>query len=75
MEKGEARYILKTNKEDIYRITAIFKVETDIITIISASPIGRGGMFVTMSVSTFKTSVTLYILETNTTIWHEMPCA
>jgi hypothetical protein len=61
MEEGEARYILKTNKEDIYRITAIFKVETDIITIISASTIGRGGMFVTMSVSTFKTSITLYI--------------
>lgn len=54
---------------------AILKVETDIITIISVSTIGRNGMFVTMSVSTFKTSVTLYILETNTTIWHEMPCA
>ena len=33
-----------------YRITAILKVETDIIANISTSPIGRAVIFVTMSV-------------------------
>jgi hypothetical protein len=36
--------------ECINRITAILKVETDIITNISASPIERAGIFVIMSV-------------------------
>jgi hypothetical protein len=39
---------------NLYRIVAIFKVETDIIANISASPIGRAGIFVIMSVEAFR---------------------
>jgi hypothetical protein len=42
--------------QDIYRITAVLKVETDIITSIAASPIGRAVILVIMYVETFKTN-------------------
>ena len=45
----------------IYRITKLLKVETDIITNISTSPIGRAGLFVIMSVKAFKTDVIVFI--------------
>jgi hypothetical protein len=41
--------------------TAVLKVETDIITNISASLIGRAGIFVIMSVEAFKTDVIAFI--------------
>ena len=39
----------------MYRITTILKVETDIISYISASPWGQAGIFVIMSVEAFRT--------------------
>jgi hypothetical protein len=45
----------------IYRITTVLKVETDIITNISASLIGRAGIFVIMSVEAFNTAVIAFI--------------
>jgi hypothetical protein len=47
----------------IYRITKLLKVETDIITNISTSPIGRAGLFVIMSVEAFKTNVIVFIAD------------
>jgi hypothetical protein len=44
-----------------YRITAILKVEIDIITNISASPIERVGIFVIMSVKAFRTDIIVFI--------------
>ena len=44
---------------DRYRITAVLKVETDIIASIAASPIGQ--LLVIMSVDTFKTDVIVFI--------------
>jgi hypothetical protein len=41
----------------MYRITTILKVETDIISYISASPWGQAGIFVIMSVEAFRTDV------------------
>ena len=46
---------------NLYRITAILKVETDIITNISASLIGRTEIFVIMSVKAFRTDVIVFI--------------
>ena len=45
----------------IYRITSILKVETDIITNISLSLIGRARIFVIMSVEAFRTDVIVFI--------------
>ena len=47
--------------ECINRITAILKVETDIITNISASPIERAGIFVIISVEAFRTDVIVLV--------------
>jgi hypothetical protein len=47
--------------ECINRITAILKVETDIITNISASPIERAGIFVIMSVEAIRTDVIVLV--------------
>ena len=47
----------------IYRITAVLKVETDIITNISASLIGRAGIFVIMSVEALKNDVIVFICD------------
>jgi len=44
-----------------YRITAILKVETHIIANISASPKGRAGIFVIMSVKAFRTDVIVFV--------------
>jgi hypothetical protein len=44
-----------------YRITAILKVETDIIANTSVSPIGRSVIFVIMSVDGFRTDVVVFI--------------
>jgi hypothetical protein len=44
-----------------YRITTILKVETDIIANISASHIGRAGIFVIMTAKDFRTEVKLDI--------------
>ena len=44
-----------------YRIMAILKVETDIIANIAASPIGRTGIFMIMSVEAFRTDVIGFI--------------
>jgi len=46
---------------DIYKITAILKVETNIIANISASSIGRTGIFVIKSVEPFRTDVIVFI--------------
>ena len=46
---------------DRYRITAVLKVETDIIASIAASPIGQ--LLVIMSVDTFKTDVIVFISD------------
>jgi hypothetical protein len=46
---------------NLYRIVAIFKVEMDIIANISASPIGRAGIFVIMSVEAFRTDIIVFI--------------
>jgi hypothetical protein len=51
------------NITDKYRIIAILKVETDIIANISASPIGRAGIFVIMYVKAFKTDVIVFICD------------
>ena len=40
---------------------AVLKVETDIITSISASPIGQTVILVIMSVDTFKTDIIVFI--------------
>ena len=48
---------------NIYRITAILRVETDIIVNISVSPIGLAMIFVILSVETFKTKVIVFICE------------
>jgi hypothetical protein len=42
---------------DTYRITAILKVEIDIIANISASPIRRTRIFLTMSIEAIRTDV------------------
>ena len=47
----------------IYRITAILKVETNVIANISASPIVRARIFVMMSVKAFKTDVIVFISD------------
>jgi hypothetical protein len=46
---------------NLYRITVILKVETDIISDISASLIWRAGVFVIMSVKVLGTDVILFI--------------
>jgi hypothetical protein len=46
---------------DIYRITSVLKVETDIITTISANPTGRAVILVIMYVKIFKTDVIVFI--------------
>jgi len=46
---------------DIYRIMAILKVKTDIITSISASSIGRAVILVITYVETFKMDVIVFI--------------
>ena len=51
----------KSGSHIIYRITAAFKVETDIITSIIESPIRRAGILVIMYVSTFKNDVIIFI--------------
>jgi hypothetical protein len=45
----------------IYKITAILKIETDIITSIEASPIGRPGILVIMYVEIFEIDVFVFI--------------
>jgi hypothetical protein len=54
-------HILPYSVHDIHRITAILKVETDIIVNISASPIGPTGIFVIMSVEAFRNDVIVFI--------------
>ena len=54
-------HILSYSVHDIHRITAILKVETDIIVNISASPIGPTGIFVIMSVEAFRNGVIVFI--------------
>jgi hypothetical protein len=51
------------NITDKYRTIAILKVETGIIANISASPIGRAGIFVIMYVKAFKTDVIVFICD------------
>ena len=46
-----------------YRITAILNVGTDIIANIAASSVGQAGIFVIMSVETFRTDVILFICD------------
>ena len=50
-----------TDNNNKYRVTAILKVETDIIANISASLVGRAGIFVIMSVEAFRTDVIAFI--------------
>ena len=45
---------LSSNVLDIYRMTAVLKVETDTITNITACPIGRGAILVIIYVETLK---------------------
>jgi len=45
--------------KDKYRITAVLKVETDIITSIVESPVERAAILVIMFVKTFRTDVTV----------------
>ena len=58
--KVDKTNLSKHKKINIIRITAILKVETDIITNISANPIGAG-IFVIMSV--FRTDVIVFICD------------
>ena len=51
------------NCNSIYRITAILKVETNIIANISASPIVRARIYVMMSVEAFRTDVIVFISD------------
>ena len=55
--------------QDIYRIMAVLKVETDIITSIAARPIGRAVILVIMYVETFKTKniILLLVMSLNVT--------
>ena len=46
--------------EDIYRITDVLKVETEIIISITASPIGQAVIRMIISVETLKTFVILF---------------
>ena len=48
-------------RQNKYRIMAILKVETDIIVNISASSIGRAGIFVIMSVKALSTDLIVFI--------------
>jgi preprotein translocase subunit SecB len=50
-----------TDNNNKYRVTAILKVETDIIANISASLVGQAGIFVIMSVEAFRTDVIAFI--------------
>jgi len=45
------------DKDDIYRIMAVVKVEIDIINSIAASPIGRAGILLIMHAKTFTTDI------------------
>ena len=47
----------------IYRIMAILKVETDIIAIISSSPMGRAVIFVIMFVEARITDIIVFISD------------
>jgi DNA-dependent protein kinase catalytic subunit len=47
----------------ICRIQAVLKGKTDIITSISASPVGRAVILVIMSVQTFKTYIIVFICK------------
>ena len=42
---------------DKYRLTAVMKVETDIITRIAVSPVGQAVILVIINVETFKTDI------------------
>ena len=48
---------------NIYRITAILRVETDIIVNISSSPIRPNGKYLIMSVEAFRTDVIVFISD------------
>ena len=56
-------YLAQMAKENTYRITAILKVETDVIANISASPMGRARIFVTMSVEVFRNDFIVFISD------------
>ena len=56
-------YIFTSLTAIIYRITAILKVQTDIIANFSASQIGRARIFVIMSVEAFRTDVIVFISD------------
>ena len=45
----------------LYRITAFFKIETDIVTNITASPIGQAAILVIKYVKTYKTDIIVFI--------------
>jgi len=51
------------NLSAIYRITAVLKVETDIIVSIAACPTGRAVIIVITYVKTFKIGVVVFIDE------------
>ena len=44
-----------------YRITEVLKVETDIITSITVSPLGRAVILVIRCMETFKTNISVFI--------------
>ena len=48
-------------KTTTYRITAMLKVETDIIANISASLIGGAGIIVILSIEAFRTNIIVFI--------------
>ena len=49
-----------TKKPKLNRILAVLKVETDIITSIAVSLIGRAAILVIMYVETFKTNINVF---------------
>ena len=52
---------MKQPRHDKYRIMVVLKVETEIITCITTSLIGRAEILEMISVETFKTDVSLFI--------------
>lgn len=66
-ENPKLNLVMETNlfkvKSDIYRIIAVMKVETEIITGITVSPKGRAVIIVKMYVDIFKTDIIGFFLS------------
>jgi hypothetical protein len=62
------------NMIQIYRITAVLKVETDIIVSISVSLVGWAMILVIMYIKTFKTVIVFFICDVFMDLMTQHPC-